>query len=446
MKNKLYIIFALLISVLLINTVKAESLLEAEKTYTIGEYISEYRDMLSLNGNYYVLEYLYTGATRIVIPQEEFTNHISKEFTNLTNSSFIKYNNNILLVGIEKNALKLYVVDENLQVTNQKETSYLIDLDATIKTYLYDNKVYLMLFENDTMQSSTIYEIDSELNVTENNLSSYDSELLKKVLKGDYYIIRMNDEEKDGRITHYNDTAYNKDFSVLVGNTSNITYDELMGYEYKSYLTIIDHTTTEPLNFEHEEYTEYLDVEIIKNKIVILATDYEKDSLLIYDKTGKLEETITLPNTYEEMVIRNYSLNKISNKLMVYSKELVRADIQEKLFSFYNFDLSIIANESLYGTIDVVDTALSGTEVVMTITPNTGYEIDKIEIIDSLGNIIIPIDNKFIMPEDDVYITVNYKATIDNPETNDVILLVSAITLFVILGTTVLTKKLKWLK
>lgn len=444
--KKLYILFILITSVFFLNIVKAESLIEYENTYEYGLSIGNYKDILIIKDNYYMLDTTSESGTELIIPKDEFKDKASKSFPDLYNASFIKYNNNIILIGTEKNALKIYVVDENLQITNQKETSILIDLNATIKTYLYDNKVYLMLFENETMQKSTIYEIDSELNITENNLSSYDSELLKKVLKGDYYIIRMNDIEKDNRITHYYDTAYNKDFSVLIGETSNITYDEINGNDNKARLTILDATGTEILNNENEEYMFYLDVEIIKNKILVLASNFGDEAILVYDSTGKLKEKIILPESHEEKHVNYYSMKKAGNKLILYSTELVKNTYQQKFFSIYNFDLSIIANESLYGTIEVVDTALANTEVSMSITPNTGYEIDTIEIIDSLGNIIPSIDNKFIMPEDDIYITVNYKAIIDNPETADIILIVAISTLIVTIGMIVLSRKLKWLK
>ena len=95
-----------------------------------------------------------------------------------------------------------------------------------------------------------------------------------------------------------------------------------------------------------------------------------------------------------------------------------------KTLSYYNFELSITVNETLYGTVEVDDKSSANAEVTMLITPNTGYIIDTIEVIDNHGNLIPVTENKFIMPEEDVYITVNYKATVDNPETDDLIIFV----------------------
>ena len=446
MKNKIYVLFAVLISILMINVTKAESLLTYDETYS-NSTISDYQGMVSLNSKFYILDYDYNyNETVISSSNNDFTEHSTKTFTDLSNPTIIKYNKSILLIGIEKNALKVYMLDENLQVTSQKETSYLIDLDATIKAYSYDNKVYLMLFEEDTMLSTTIYEIDNTLNITESSLSSYDSDLMKKVLKGDYYLIRMNDTEENNRVTHYYATSYTKDYSVLVGDTSNITYDETTGFNYKAHLTIIDSTGTTILDTEIEEYTSYIDVEFVKSKIVILATNDNGDYLLIYDTTGKLEETITLSKVYNETRMVNEKLAKVNNQLIVYSIELQKQRTSYKTLAFYNFNLSIIANESPYGTIEVVDTALPNAEVTMTITPNEGYEVDTIEAIDALGNTITVTENKFIMPEEDVYITVNYKASVENPETADIIILVTFLTLIGVTIIVVLYNRLKWLK
>lgn len=445
MKNKIYVLFAVLISILMINVTKAESLLTYEETYSVGDYIYDYQDMISLNDKFYILDYNPNG-TVIFSFNNNFTEQSTKTFTDLSNPTIIKYNNSILLIGIEKNALKVYMLDENLQVTSQKETSYLIDLDATIKAYSYDKKVYLMLFEEDTMLSTTIYELDNTLNITESSLSSYDSDLMKKVLKGDYYLIRMNDVEENNRITHYYETSYTKDYSVLVGETSNITYDETTGFNYKAHLTIIDSTGTTILDTEIEEYTSYIDVEFVKSKIVILATNNNGEYLLIYNTTGKLEETITLSNIYNNTRMVNEKIVKVNNQLIVYSSELQKTRLLYKTLAFYNFNLSIIANESPYGTIEVVDTSLPNAEVTMTITPNEGYEVDTIEAIDALGNIITITENKFIMPEEDVYIIVNYKASVANPETADIIILVTFLTILGVAIIVVLYNRLKWLK
>lgn len=447
MKNKLHIIFALFISVLMINVVNAESIITYDKTYEYGKHIDYFENMITINNKLYILTTTIEG-TKIVSPNTDFSSiQVEKTFELLTNPSLIKYNNNILLVGIENNTLKTYLLDENLQITNQKSSSYIIDQEAKIKTYNYDNKVYLMLFENDTMQSSNIYEITQDLSITEKTLSSYDSDLLKKVLKGDYYIIRMNDIENNNRITHYYDTAYNKDYSVLVGYTSNITYNETDGYNYKAHLTILDSTGKEILNTEIPEYKEFIDVEFVKGKIIILVLKtYEVSSLLVYDTTGKLEEEIPVEDSYNNSSMIANKLIKSNDQLVVHSVELQKLQISRQTFAFYNYDLSIYTLENLYGTLEVLETAKTGEEVELKIVPNSGYEVSEVIIIDSLGNSIPVTENRFIMPSEDVYITINYKALVNNPETSDLIIIIGIITILISCYLYFIKRRIEWLK
>ncbi len=447
MKNKLYLIFALFISVLMINTVNAESIITYDKTYEYGNLIDYFENMITINNKLYILTTTIEG-TIIVSPNTDFSSiQVEKTFELLTNPSIIKYNNNILLLGIENNTLKTYLLDENLQITDQKSSSYIIDQDAKIKAYNYDNKIYLMLFENDTMQSSNIYEITQDLTITEKTLSSYDSELLKKVLKGDYYIIRMNDTENNNRITHYNDTTYNKDYSVLVGYTSNITYNDETGYDYKAHLTILDSNGEEIINTEVPEYKVFVDVEFIKGKIIILTLKtYDDSSLLVYDTTGKLEEEIAIEDYYNETSMQANKLIKLNNQLVVHSKQELKWQYRYQTFAFYNYDLSIYTLENLYGTLEVAQNAKAGDVVELKIVPNSGYEVSEITIIDNLGNQILVSENKFTMPDEDVYITVNYKTIVSNPETSDLIIIIGIIAILIYCYMYFVKRRMEWLK
>lgn len=447
MKNKLYIVFALFISVLMINTVNAESIITYDKTYEYGNQIDYFENMITINNKLYILTTTIEG-TKIVSPNTDFSSiQVEKTFELLTNPSIIKYNNNILLLGIENNTLKTYLLNENLQITDQKSSSYIIDQDAKIKAYNHDNKIYLMLFENDTMQSSNIYEITQDLTITEKTLSSYDSELLKKVLKGDYYIIRMNDTENNNRITHYNDTTYNKDYSVLVGYTSNITYNDETGYDYKAHLTILDSNGEEIINTEVPEYKEFVDVEFVKGKIIILTLKtYDDSSLLVYDTTGKLEEEIAIEDYYNEASMQANKLIKLNNQLVVDSQQKVRGQYRYQTFAFYNYDLSINTLENLYGTLEVAQNAKAGDVVELKIVPNSGYEVSEITIIDNLGNQILVSENKFTMPDEDIYITVNYKAIVNNPETSDLIIIIGIIAILISCYIYFVKRRMEWLK
>lgn len=441
MKNKLYIIFTLLISILLINTVNAESFLTHKETYEYNN-TNYVENIISLNDNLFLVSY-----DEIHKVSKDYQYITSKYFEDLNTTNGIKYNDNIMLVGIENNVLKAYLLDENLQILKQQETSYIIDTYSTIRLYSYENKVYVMLLSNENLSSNNIYEISSDLTITENNLSSYDYSLLKKILKGDYYLIRMNDIEENNRITHYYNTSYNKDYTILVGDTTNITYNETTGYDYKGTLTILDSNGETINKIENSDYEIFRDVELISDKIIIMAHKGYNSYLLIYNINGTLEETIDTTHYVDEYLLVNYELFKENNELTIFSYELTKVREIYKTFMVYDFDYSVITTENVLGTVNVTSQAKANDLVTMEITPNSGYEIDTIEVIDSYGNPITMSDTySFIMPDSDVYITINYKVKVDNPETADIITIIGISAIIAMILGFGITGKLKWLK
>lgn len=441
MKNKLYIIFTLIISMLMINTVKAESFLTYKETYNYSE--SNYvENIISLKDNLFLI-----SSYNIIKTSNEYEYITDKYFEDLNTVNGIKYNDNIMLVGIENNVLKAYLLDENLQVIKQQETSYIIDSYVTIKLYSYEDKVYVMLLSNETLSNNNIYEISSELTITEKSLSSYDSSLLKKILKGDYCLIRMNDIEENNRITHYYNTAYNKDYTILVGDTSNVTYNETNGYEYKGNITILDSNGEVVSKIETDEYYSFKDVELISDKIIVITNDNPNSYLLVYNTNGTLEEKIDITHDVEGFQMEVIKLFKDNSKLTIFSQEYSKARLRYKTFMVYNFDYSVITNENVLGTVNVPTNAKTNELVTIEITPNSGYEIESVEVVDSLGNPITLSDTySFIMPDSDVYVTVNYKIKVDNPETVDIVTIIGISAIIALFLGFKITGKLRWLK
>ena len=197
-----------------------------------------------------------------------------------------------------------------------------------------------------------------------------------------------------------------------------------------------------------ENLNKISDVEFIKGKIVIVAIKSEEDStLLVYDTTGKLEEEIALEDRYNNQatMVAN-RLIKSNNQLIVHSKQLLKNNYEYQTFAFYNYDLSIYTLENLYGTLEVAENAKAGDVVELNIVPNSGYEVSEITIIDNVGNQILVKENKFIMPDEDVYITVNYKATVNNPETSDLIVIIGVIAILIYCYIYFIKRRIEWLK
>lgn len=449
MKNKLYTIYILLISFLFINITNAESIFNKEETIDYTSEIS-YRInyIISNKSGYIILSSDFADPTILYLYNQDHQLITSKTISDLTDSYIAKYNQNYILVGISSNSLKVYLLDSNLKVLSQKETSYMINQNAKINIYQYNNKIYLLLTTNSILNDNNIYEIDQDLNITTNNFSSYEPELLKNILKSDYYLLKNNDYTSNDRITHYNSSTYIEDYHILVGDTSNINYDSIngTGYDYQANLTILSSDGTQILNKEYSEYSRFKDVFIIKDKIIVLTTYGSDEKLLTIDFTGNVLEEITLPTSYNEVAIEPYNAYKVNNKIMVYMSYLMKDRLSLELLQHYHFDYSIIKEENPNGTISIKETAMPYEEVSFTITANSGYEIDTILIKDIQGNIITTTYNKFIMPENDVIISVEYKTIVTNPETMDIIVLIGISSFTVLILIIFFRKKLKWLQ
>ena len=210
-------------------------------------------------------------------------------------------------------------------------------------------------------------------------------------------------------IKDFNKACYYSDVIIDLLKHNKITYNDETGYDYKAHLTILDSNGEEIINTEVPEYKVFVDVEFIKGKIIILTLKtYDDSSLLVYDTTGKLEEEIAIEDYYNETSMQANKLIKLNNQLVVHSKQEVKWQYRYQTFAFYNYDLSIYTLENLYGTLEVAQNAKAGDVVELKIVPNSGYEVSEITIIDNLGNQILVSENKFTMPDEDVYITVKF--------------------------------------
>ena len=68
-----------------------------------------------------------------------------------------------------------------------------------------------------------------------------------------------------------------------------------------------------------------------------------------------------------------------------------------------------LVNDGQHGTVTVVAKAMSGESVTITVTPDSGYMLDTIEVKDANGNEVSLKDMSFTMPDSDVTITVTWK-------------------------------------
>lgn len=143
-------------------------------------------------------------------------------------------------------------------------------------------------------------------------------------------------------------------------------------------------------------------------------------------------------NKLEEIDVKNTILSRIYNNdlfVVVYKDGIIK-------MSRYDLAYDVMVGSSVNGTIGVNKTSnMAGEEVVISNVSSDGYKIKELNVVDSDGDEIKVVDNKFIMPESDVFISATYE--IDNPNTSD-FLVKSIFIIFVCVCIIVYVKKNMW--
>ena len=403
---KKVIVLLFLLSFSFINVVLASDFkLNKEITYDVNNIEKTYsssKDYIVINKNQTL--YKYNSKDNVIV---------SKEINDITNQNIIKFDKNFLLVGISSNTLKIYLLDNNLQVRNQLETTDIVSLYTEFKLYEYENKIYILLTNNNTLVDNNIIEIDQELNINKKEFSSYEPNTLKEILKSDYYLIQKNNEIIGDVVNKYNASINYLDKNILIGTNSN---DQAI-------LKIIDESE---LNKTYSDYKEFKNIEIINNQMYIL-TDH---SIIIVDFNGDIVKEIPVNNITE--------MKKLSDKIALVS-------LENKIL-FYEYECNVEVIESDFGTISVGKSNKAYDKVKIDVAPNSGFELEKIIVTDKENNLIIVKNNEFIMPATDVSIEAIYTAKVDNPDTVDYIFVVVCISALAMILLTKTHKKLEWLK
>lgn len=108
----------------------------------------------------------------------------------------------------------------------------------------------------------------------------------------------------------------------------------------------------------------------------------------------------------------------------------------------YNITIETAKN----GKVEAVKTAVDGQPVKLTITPNKGYELDKINVTKTDGTQVGVENNEFMMPKSDVKVMATFKvSTLDNtPQTGNLnLLMIASILLTGGILVLIITKKYK---
>ncbi len=367
------------------------SVLTYNESYNLEYPIS---DIIEVNNAYYTIY-----DNQISKFEKNMKYDSDKTLEDIHNAQIIKYNDNILLVGNKNNFVSIYLLNTDLQVINSVDTTILY---YKPNLYSYNNNIYMLLGEDYILEDTNMYEINSNLEIKTDSISSYTN--LKDIIKSDYYAFNNDDLTK--QVTA---TAYNTDYIVLGGT---------------DFLQVLD---KEGKIVKEIESNPIVDILILNNKIVVAEERFVKQ----YNFDLEFEEKIT--STEEGFSF----MTKLNDNVIIFQAPDV--------ISFYKFNINIFKEESSFGTIEISENAAPNTKVTYTITPNSGYEVDNILITDEYGNVIKTNGEYFIAPSSDVKVLVTFKEAVINPETIDLIAVVIVVAVVTLLIFVKLYKKFKWI-
>ncbi len=213
----------------------------------------------------------------------------------------------------------------------------------------------------------------------------------------------------------------------------------------------------------YDDYLVLIDAKFIGNYIVAIGIRNVGDIIDILQKgdAGKIEEIAI--NIQSDIVILNKSgeiVQTIGNKnnlyagitpsnngFMVYKGEvnvpildIITGNLEEEAyFNLYAeaYDILREINTKVIGKgdISITNKSKSGEKVTYSVTPKKGYSLSHIKITDADGNTVEINENSFIMPSSDVTIEVTFNPT--NPETKDIAIIGTIITMLIVLGLTI---------
>ena len=409
MKKIKYFIFIIFSIFILTGNIKALTY-KNEITNSINNAIS-YKD-------YYIT--IKEESSNTIIEKVDYENQIisSKQLNNLTNAEIIKYENNFLVAGKNNNNLEIYLLDQNNTIISTNKSDIIIP-NSKINLISYENKIYIYLTNDTILSNNIIYEIDNELNITENNLSTYTN--LKDILGSKYEEINNTGEVIDNKINYYNESLKTDKYQILVG------YNDLN----ESVIKFTNIETNEIITKEDNTCISYQDIDLINNDLIVLCKNINNESeFRIYDTNLSLKDSKPIGATEPKKLI------KLKKYLVV---------ITNNNLVLYEYDTSIIKEESLYGTLTTEGNNIPYEKVSYSVVPNSGYEIDQIIIKDEYGDLISTENNAFIMPESKVYFSVVYKEVVENPNTLDSIYIIVLILIISVFIFKYVYTKYKWL-
>ncbi|MBQ4209595.1 MAG: dockerin type I repeat-containing protein, partial [Prevotella sp.] len=134
-------------------------------------------------------------------------------------------------------------------------------------------------------------------------------------------------------------------------------------------------------------------------------------TLTIYDDIDLVDATGNSKSGISEDVVYMHGETNVTESASDYfdiNSFSPEEDKQEVVIKSKKHAITLV-NDGQHGTVTVVAKAMSGESVTITVTPDSGYMLDTIEVKDANGNEVSLKDMSFTMPDSNVTITVTWK-------------------------------------
>ncbi len=445
--KKVYLLFGLLLSLLLIGVVKAEGPFYLDFDFKPNGTNAVAVATLPYNDGYLAIDYINNTKTMVLTSYDIKGNKLdSKTYPNV--ETILDYlttdSGTFLMVEFTDEGYHLIKLDDKM---NFKENKSLGSEGGSPLNgaFIYDAKDSLLV-SSFTSDGNSPYEYRSY----KKDLSSYEELNENEAIAKAFSFYDTFDVNKF--INYFSNTSLlpalgdpNKSNVVILAMDRNCPYDS---DDCNKYFLLLFNNNAELLwkvaipkgyyGAEVKYIDDYIAVSVEGGNFL------QEGKILIYDIKGNLIQTMqtkeeghfngefdSLRNTPRGFAVveRSCISNVTANPTSQVQKDMYHlVDCQSSTHHVYYFFHQIITKVTQgKGKIQVIDRQIPGEPVEFIITPDPGYVLGSVKVTDANGNVVYFTSNRFTMPSADVTIEVEF--LVANAKTGDI-----AITMIIILA------------
>lgn len=425
------VIYAIIMFLSIITFAKASELRfeESEDIVNNGLYMACSQD----NSKAYCFSYQSFSDTNGTIYEIDLTKSTSKVFKTLNNNNLYtaieKVGDKYLAAGINisNNTEIISIMDKNFNILRTEVIGNRIAVSSYVIVNI-EGDYYLLNLAFNLYGNIAAVKVSSDLETVEEiPMDSINEEKYAIIKAYDELTRHLNPGNNIDRIIH-DIKDFNGGFIVEHVQVNGI-YSSIIFYK------------DDEIKWEKEEGGSFGELIVKNNSIFTLSEHLEDDETFVYEISPKGEVLFKYPitniNEQKRLFLGDFNLAEYNNCIYFFT---YYPEVKEDFFTWHQWRITKLSiSNSIINkneeSISVIKEAFADDEVTITINKEYENKIDKIIVKDSNGHEINVKDNKFTMPASNVTIEAIYKEEKEesnnssNPETSDLIITVSFITI-----------------